>query len=220
MIKVGAYPTKTIQLTLSWSGCWEALTQYEGKGLAGNVVIDWRGWKLNGTVDPLHTGLFAGEPATIVVGGFAWTQPREWRPFQDDRGLTASGVAKTIASQLGQTIEVTTDRALGKYFVPRRESGGQILTRLFGKNWHVGTDGTTRAQVRETPAIGKSVRVLDGDFRDGRFPLYADRPDQAPLGAILPRDTRLTTQRRITKLIVTATGDKERITCYTEGIGG
>lgn len=216
MIKIGAYPTKTISLTLSWSGCWEALVQWEGKGLSGPVTIDWRGWKLQGDVDSTRTGLFAGEPATIIVGGLAWCTRREWRPFQDDRGLTASYVAKTIAGQLEQTIEVSQDRPLGKYFVPRRESGGAIMTRLFGKSWHVGVDGIARAQVRGTPTIGKSVRVLNGDYRDGRFPVYADRPDQVPVGCILPIDSRLKTKRRATKVIVSATGDKERIVCYTE----
>jgi hypothetical protein len=218
VIKVGAYPTKTIQLTLSWSGCWEVLVTFEGKKVSGAVVIDWRGWKLSGFVDPKRTDLFAGEPASIIVGGYAWTERREWRPFQDDRGLTARGIALSIASQIGQTIEVSQDRQIGKYFMPRRESGGQILTRLYGKDWHVGIDGTARAQVRGTPIVGKSVAVLQYDPRDGRVEAYADRPDQLPLGAILPRDPRLTTQRRITKLIVSVTGTKERNVCYTEAV--
>jgi hypothetical protein len=216
MIKVGAYPTKSIQLTLSWSGCWEALVTFEGKGLSGPVVIDWRGWKLTGAVDVPRTGLFAGEPATIIIGGLGWCTRREWRPYQSDRGLTAREVALSVAEQVGQTIEVSQDRTLGKYFVPRRESGGQILSRLFGKHWHVGVDGTTRAQVRGTPTIRKSVAVLNYDPRDGRAEVYADRPDQTPLGAILPKDARLTANRRITKVIVTASGNKERIVCYTE----
>lgn len=216
MIKIGAYPAKNAQLTLSWSGCWELLTQYEGKGLSGAVAIYWRGWQLRGNIDPRRTGLFAGEPATIIVGGLAWCERREWRPFQSDRGLTSSEIAIELARQVGQTIEVSLDRPLGKYFVPRRESGGQLLTRLFGKAWHVGTDGITRAQVRGTPAVGKSVTVLKYDPRDGRAAVYADRPDAVPIGAILPRDSRLTTNRRVTKLVVTVTGTQERIVCYTE----
>ncbi len=216
MIAVGTNPTKSIRLTLSWSGCWEALATFEGKKVSGAVIIDWRGWKLSGFVDPKRTDLFAGEPAAVIVGGYPWTERREWRPFQSDRGLTASEVALSVADQVGQTIEVSQDRQLGKYFVPRRESGGQILTRLFGKDWHVGIDGIARAQVRGTPTVGKSVAVLQYDPRDGRAELYADRPDQAPIGAILPRDTRLATQRRITKLVVSVTGTKERIVCYTE----
>ena len=218
MIRVGAYPTKSIQLTITWHGCWEALITFEGKRLSGNVAIDWRGWKLMGTVDPTRNDLFASEPASVVVGGLAWCTRRDWRPWKSDRveGVTAKEVARSIAEQLGQTIEVSLDRQLGKSFVPRHESGGQILTRLFGKNWHVGTDSIARAQVRGTPLVGKSVRVLDYDPRDGRCTVYADRPDQVPLGAILPKDSRIATNRRVTKLVVTATGDKERIVCYTE----
>lgn len=217
MIKLGAYPTKSIQLVLSWSGCWEALAAYEGKGLIGAVTIDWRGWRLQGHVDPDRAGLFAGEPAVVIVGGLPWCTRREWRPFQSDRaeGVTAREVALSIASQIGQTIEVSLDRSLGKHFVPRRESGGAILSRLFGKNWHIGTDGIARAQARGTPTMGRSVALLDYDPRDGRATLYADRPDQAPLGAVLPRDARLTVQRRITKLLVTVAGNKERIVAYT-----
>ncbi len=216
MIKIGAYPSKSIQLTLSWSGCWEALAAFEGKGLSGPVIIDWRGWKLNGTIDTSRSGLFAGEPATIIIGGLAWCTRRDWRPFQSERGLTAREVAGSVASQLGQTIDVSVDRSLGKYFAPRHESGGQILTRLFGKTWHVGTDGNARAETRETPAIGKSVAVLNYEPRAGRAEVYADRPDQTPIGTILPKDSRLKTDRRITKMIVTASGNKERIVCYTE----
>jgi hypothetical protein len=216
VIKIGAYPSKSIQLTLSWSGCWEALATFEGKAVAGPIVIDWRGWQLHGDIDTSRTGLFAGEPATIVAGGLAWCTRRGWRPFQSDRGLTSREIALSIASQLGQTIEVSQDRPMGKHFVPRVESGGQILTRLFGKTWHVGTDGTTRVQARGTPAMGKSATVLNYDPRDGQAKVYADRPDQVPIGAILPKDSRLTANRRITKVIVTVTGSKERITCYTE----
>lgn len=218
MIRVGTYPAKSIQLTITWSGCWELLSTFEGKRATGNVVIDWRGWKLTGAVDPTRSDLFAGEPACVIVGGLAWCTRRDWRPWKSDRvdGVTAKEVARSVADQLGQTIEVSSDRQLGKSFVPRHESGGQILTRLFGKNWHVGTDGIARVQARGTPSVGKSVSVLDYDPRDGRCAVYADRPDQVPLGAILPKDSRLATNRRITKLVVTATGDKERIVCYTE----
>jgi hypothetical protein len=216
MIRIGQYPSKSVQLTLSWSGCWEALATYEGKGLSGPVIIDWRGWKLTGAVDTSRTGIFAGEPATIIVGGLAWCTPREWRPFRDDRGLTARNVALSVAEQLGQTIEVSQDRPLGRMFVPRRQSGGQILSRLYGWKWHIGTDGVARAQVRGTPTVGKSVAVLNYDPRDGRAEVYADRPDQTPLGALLPKDIRLKADRRITKTIVSATGNKERIVCYTE----
>ena len=216
MIKIGAYPAKNAQLTITWSGCWELLAQYEGKGLSGAVAIDWRGWQLRGDIDPARTGLFAGEPATIIVGGLVWCTRREWRPFQSDRGLTSREIALAVAEQLGQTIEVSFDRPLGKLFVPRRESGGQLLTRLFGRDWHVGTDGITRAQVRGTPTVGKGVTVLKYDPRDGRATVYADRPDAVPLGAILPKDSRLTTNRRVTKLVVTVTGTQERIVCYTE----
>lgn len=215
MIRIGVYPAKTIQLTLSWSGCWEALAQFEGKGLAGPVVIDWRGWQLRGDIDPTRSGLFAGEPASVIVGGLAWCARRNWRPFQSDRGLTAREVALSIASQLGQTIEVSLDRPLGKHFVARNESGGQLLTRLFGKAWYVGTDGITRIGPRATPTT-KGLTVLDYDPRDGRVTVYADRPDQVPLGAVLPKDARLKTDRRITKLVATANGTKERIVCYTE----
>jgi hypothetical protein len=216
MIKVGAYPSKGIQLTISWSGCWEALASFDGKKVSGSVVIDWRGWKLTGFVDPLRADIFAGEPACVIVGGYPWTERREWRPFQSDRGLTATEVATEIAKQLGQSIEVLQDRQLGKYFVPRYESGGSILTRLFGKEWHIATNGIARTQERGTPSIGKSVSVLNYDPRDGRAEVFADRPDQLPLGAILPKDTRLKVSRRITKLIASATGNKERIVCYTE----
>jgi len=218
MIRIGAYPAKTVQLTLTWSGCWELLAAFEGKLLSGNVAIDWRGWKLTGTVDPTRSDLFASEPASVIVGGLSWCKARDWRPWKSDRveGITAKEVARSIADQLGQTIEVNLDRQLGKAFVPRRESGGQILARLFGKNWHVGTDGIARVQTRGTPLVGKSVSVLEYEPRDGRCTIYADRPDQVPLGAIVPKDPRLASSRRITKLVVTATGDKERIVCYTE----
>ena len=154
----------------------------------------------------------------VVVGGLAWCTRRDWRPWKSDRveGVTAKEVAREIAKQLGQTIEVSIDRQLGKSFVPRHESGGQILSRLFGKNWHVGTDGITRAQVRPVATVGKSVSVLEYEPRDGRCTVYADRPDQVLLGAILPKDSRLATSRRITKLVATAMGNKERIVCYTE----
>lgn len=217
MIKVGAYPCKSIQLTITWTGCWEVLAAFEGKSVVGPIVIDWRGWKLNGDVDASRTGLFAGEPATIIVGGLAWCARRTWRPFQSDRGLTAREVALSIASQLGQTIEVSLDRPLGKHFVARNESGGQLLTRLFGKAWYVGTDGITRVGPRPTPTP-KGITVLDYDPRDGRATVYADRPDQVPLGAILPKDSRLATNRRTTKVVATANGTKERIVCYTEAV--
>lgn len=216
MIRVNAYPCKTASLTIPWSGCWELVAQWEGKNYAGEVVVDWRGWKLKGHVDPSRQGLFTSEPSAVIVGGLPWCTRRTWRPFQSDRGITAREVALSIASQLGQTIEVAQDRPLGKLFVPRNESGGQLLTRLFGKAWHVGTDGIARAQTRAVATVGKSVAVLEYDPRDGQAKVYADRPDQVPIGAILPKDSRLATSRRVVQINVNATGTKERIVCYTE----
>lgn len=216
MISIAERPSNTAQLALTWAGCWEVTTAFEDKGLTGTVVIDWRGWKLTGQIDASRSGLFAGQPAAIIVGGLAWCPRRTWRPFNDDRGVSAQYVAKTIAAQLEQPIEVSLDRNLGRLFMPRNESGGAILTRLYGKDWHVGTDGVTRVQKRPTPAIGKSVSVLKYEPRDGVATVYADRPDQVPLGAILPKDARLKTDRRITKVVVSVNGSKERIMCYTE----
>jgi hypothetical protein len=219
MIKAGGYPCKSAELTLPWAGCLEVRVSIEGKTISGSVVIDWRGWQLTGSVDPERSGPFAGEPVSVIVGGLAWCAPIAPRSFTSDRGLTAREIAATIASSIGQTIEIdsTADRPLGKYFATRGESGGAILSRLFGrKAWHVDTDGVTHVGARSTPAIGKSVAVLNYDARDGRVEVYADRPDQVPIGAILPKDVRLTTNRRITKLHAHASGNKERLVVYTE----
>lgn len=221
MIKLGPYPTKAITLSLPWTGCWEALVAYEGKAIAGPVVIDWRGWQLSGEVDPQFAGLFAGEPAVRVVGGFAWCTRRDWRPFQSERpeGLTAREVALSLAEQLGQRLEVQLDRRLGRHFVPRRESGGALLTRLFGKHWHVEPDGSARAEVRPVPPLGAGVTVRNYDPRDGQATVYAERPDRVPVGATLPLDARLRVPRRVTKLVATAKGNQERLTCYTADAG-
>lgn len=216
MITIGGLPCQSITLTLPWSGCWEASVQWEGKGLSGAMTIDWRGWKLTGSFDPARTGVFAGNPEGVIVGGYAWTIARDWRPMTDDRGLTSRSIAIAVAEQLGQTIDVSLDRTIGKHFIPRHESGGQILTRLYGKDWYVDTSGVAKVRRREIQAAGNTVRVLEGANQDRRYPIYADRPDQVPVGCVLPLDARLKTKRRVTQVYAHAAGDKERVVCYTE----
>jgi len=221
VITVGGYQVKTITLHLPWAGCWSARVEYEAKVLSGVVLIDWRGWQLTGTVDPSRTGAFAGEPVTTIVGGLAWLNPLPSKAYTSDRGLTAREIASTLASSLSQPLAVdgAADRTLGKYFSTRNESGGATLSRLFGRrSWYVDTTQTTRAGPRPTPAIGKSVSVLQYDAREGRAELYAARPDEAPVGALLPKDSRLSASLQITALWATVTSDKERLVAHVEPV--
>jgi hypothetical protein len=221
VITVGGYQVKTITLHLPWAGCWSARIEYEAKVLSGIVAIDWRGWQLIGTVDPTRTGAFAGEPVATIVGGYPWLNPLPSKAYTSDRGLTARELASTLASSLAQPLVVdgVADRPLGRYFATRNESGGATLSRLFGRrSWYVDTTQTTRVGPRQTPAIGKSVSVLQYDAREGRAELYADRPDDAPVGALLPKDAHLSASLRITSLWATVTSDKERLVAYVEPV--
>lgn len=218
MISVGGKPTKSISLTITWSGCWTAFASFDGASVSGTVVIDWRGWLLTGKVDEMRSGVFAGEPSARIVGGLGWLTTLEPKSYHDDRGLTARELATVIAGSVGETIQVdaAADRNIGNYFAVRRESAGEVLTRFFGRAWYVDTGSMAHAGVRPGASVGRSVAVLNYDHANRSAQIYAERPDEVPLGALLPKDSRLTLDRRVTALHVIAKGDKERIVAYTE----
>jgi hypothetical protein len=222
MIRVGTREAKTIELRLPWRGSWEAFASVEGAAPSGEVVIDWRGWRLlGGEVDPTRSGTFAGEGMVTVTGGLRWQTPLAPRLYTNDLGVLASTVALDLAAtaRLPLAVSAGADRNLGAYWPRRRETAGEALSRVLGLPWYVDLDGTTYARARVTPALGKSVAVLNYDPRDGVAELYADRPDQVPLAAVLPADgRRLLVARRVVELRITAAGNKERILAYTEPV--
>lgn len=222
MIRIGTREAKAIELRRPWRGSWEAYASIEGAALSGEVVIDWRGWRLlGGEVDPSRSGTFAGEGTVTIVGGFRWQTALAPRLYTNDLGVLASTVALDLAAtaRLPLAVSAGADRNLGAYWPRRRETAGEALSRALAMPWYVDPDGVTRAGARVTPALGRSVAVLNYDLRDGVAELYADRPDQVPIAAVLPADgRRLLVARRIVELRITAQGNKERIMAYTEPV--
>lgn len=209
MISVANRQCKSVELHVAWQGCWELRVTYTGKPLSGRLIVDWRGWSIQGgEIDPSRSGQIGGAQVAMLVGGRSWSLSHSPRTLVDDRGIFASTVAKTLADSLGQTIVVANDRNLGRYWMRRRETGGQVLTRLF-EQWHVGTDGSTRTGTR-TNFVAKGVTVLNYDARERRAELHADRPDRCLPGAKIP-ETERHIALLVTDLFVTVDGEKERI---------
>lgn len=223
MIRVGSREAKAIELRIPWRGSWEAYASIEGAAPAGEVVIDWRGWRiLGGQVDPTRSGTFAGEGVVTVTGGLRWQTQLAPCLYTNDLGILASTVALDLAAtaNLPLVVSAGADRNLGAYWPRRRETAGEALSRVLALPWYVDPlDGVAYARVRPTPALGRSVAVLNYDPRDSVAELYADRPDQVPIAAVLSADgRRLLVARRIVEVRVTASGDKERILAYTEPV--
>lgn len=216
MITANGNPVRAIELRIPWLGCFEARVEHVGKPIAGNVQINWRGWKFFGTVDDTRAGEFASSPGAVIVGGLAWRTVLEPRTYVDDRGLLRSTIALDLAASVGLPVEVSNDASVGRYWARRKASAGQSLSRVLGP-WRVDLDGVTRNNARPTPALGASTFVLEYDPRDTHVKLFADRPDQCLVGAVLPASSRLPSARRIIELFATATGQKETISAFTMG---
>jgi hypothetical protein len=216
-ITANGYPVRNIDLRIPWNGCFEARLQHVGKPLVGNVEVNWRGWKFTGAVDETRSGEFVSSPGAVIVGGLAWRTILDPKTYVDDRGLLRSTVALDLAASVGLSVAVSNDGSLGRYWARRHSSAGQSLSRVLGP-WRFDLDGITRNGTRSTPAIGSSVFVLEYDPRNTLAKIFADRPDQCPIGAILPANTRLPSPRKIIELYATATGEKEAISALTMGV--
>ena len=216
-ITANGNPVRNIELRIPWNGCFETRVQHVGKPLIGNVEIDWRGWKFTGTVDPTRSGEFVSSPGAVIVGGLAWRTMLEPKTYVDDRSILRSTVALDLASAVGLPIEASGDASLGRYWARRRASAGQSLSRVLSA-WRFDLDGITRNNARPTPALGPSVFVKKYDPRDTSVEIFADRPDQCLVGAILPTSTRLPSPRRIVELFAASNGTKETISALTIGV--
>lgn len=216
-ITANSNPVRNIVLRLPWHGCYEARVQHVGKPLTGSVEINWRGWKFSGVVDETRAGEFVSSPGAVIVGGLAWRTMLEPRTYVDDRGLLRSTIALDLAASVGLPVEVSNDSAFGRYWSRRKASAGQSLSRVLGP-WRFDLDNVTRNSTRPVPKLGTSVVVLEYEPRDGCAKLFADRPDQCLVGAILPASTRLPSPRRVAEIFVTATGEKETISAFTIGV--
>lgn len=218
MITVGGVRATKIALRWPWSHCWEASAELAGPAPSGSVVIDWRGWRLlGGEVDPLRSATFQGQGRVVVVGGLRWSTMLAPREYSADNGVRAGTVARDAANAVGGlqiAVDDSVNRVLGKYWPRRRETGGSVLTRLFGRSWRVDLDGVTRAGARQA-AVGRAVEVLTYEAHDRVVTLAAERPDAAPLGAVL-RSPRLPTPRRVTEVHARADGASERLWAYTQ----
>jgi len=207
----------SIELRIPWRGCWEARATLQGAAPSGQVVIDWRGWKLlGGEVDPLRSGMFAGVGTVVVVGGYRWGTLLQPRYYSSDLGIRAITVTRHLADAAGLPLEVpsSSDRDLGRFWMRRHESAGSALTRVLG-SWRVDLDGVTRAGNRPSAQLGAGVDVIDYDPRASEIKLFAERPDRVPLGAVVT-SPRLPGPRRVVELEVWAGGDSERIEAHTE----
>lgn len=161
-------PVARARVSAPWTGAWFATVMPHDVAdvPSGAVQLKLGTLTLNGTVDPLRTGIFAGEASVAIrAGAGAWSKGVAPKPNHNDGSLKRSTLAQDVASTVGEKLVVSSSAdgpLVGVDFPREAAPASRILEQLFpGAVWYVGADGMTRVGDRTTRDVSASVQVLE-----------------------------------------------------------
>lgn len=174
---------------IGWVGMWVLDLEFDSSQpeMQGQKTASIGPTELIGTIDPEHTDNFAEKGRVRLIGGKrGWRELVKARHFHNDAGVKASTVAKATAAEVGETVEVSTDRVLGVDYVRSAGPAARTLDVLYPDGWRVSLDGVTRTGTRPGFVADESTySLLDYDPRARVATLGVDDARAVMPGAFL-----------------------------------
>lgn len=105
---------------------------------------------------------FTGLRRCRLVGGFGgWRKEVSPRQYVLDSGLNLSLVLGDAANEVGEKVNVPTDRVIGPGYVREKGPASRCLRQLAGANWYIDPAGVTQIAAWPTTKIGSQFDVIE-----------------------------------------------------------
>jgi hypothetical protein len=122
---------------------------------------------------------FAGTRSARVLGGFGgWRRKLKPRGYSHQAGVKLSTVLTDAARELGEQINVVSDRVIGTAWARERNTGRNLLNLVAPRGWWIDPAGVTQVGPRTGGLITSPFTVNSWSGGRGRFEIsteaYAD----------------------------------------------
>lgn len=158
---LNGHPLQQGTLSIPFYGAWVADVNVAsgGENLSGRVTLVLAGLTLKGYI--FRGGDFTGSTIYRVCGGSGWQIEVTPYPYISRFGLKLSIILKDVASKIGETVNVQTDRTIGTFYLRQRAPASRVLQQLSPHYW-IDPAGVTQVGERSSPTITSSFSVLPG----------------------------------------------------------
>jgi len=196
----------TGRVTLPPRGIWTAqISLAESEAIPSDVNVMVGDLSLSGTA--FRAASFAGARSVLIVGGKAgWRKPVSARGYTHEAGVKLSSVLGDVASDVGETIVLESDVAIGPSFTRRRDIAERVLRRLTGGDWWIAPDGRTRVGPRDSSRILSPFTIEKYSGAEGRFHIATENYADWQPGRTFTAPT-VTTPQTISSVSITADND-------------
>ncbi len=167
-------------------GCWHAnIVLASEKTLSGKVTLKFGDAAYKGAV--VSGGVYLGRSHYKIVGGAGgWGKQVSAKSYANDAGVKASLVLGDLASEVGETLVVSADKAVGVAFVRHAGRASQALQEIFPSGWYVDETGTTRTGARASSTLRRKVTQGETDKATGTVQILSDEIADLVPGLVLP----------------------------------
>lgn len=111
---------------------------------------------------------FAGSiRCRVVAGAGGWREVIPSRQYVLESGVQMSLVLNDAAREVGETVNIPTDRTIGSGWVRKEGKASDTLRLLAGSDWYIDDEGVTQLAAWPTAAISSQFDVIDQDGATG-----------------------------------------------------
>ena len=169
---------KSCSVVIPMKGLWTADVQTDSPiDPTGLVTFALAGMTLLGSV--VRSGEFLGSTSLRLVGGYGgWMKPLKPLFYRVSAGVRLGTVIYDAAKEVGEKVNILSDRPLGSCFTRQAGPAARLLSLLGDQWWVDPSTGITQIGSRQSPSIKSAFDVLaDGtDLGLGKIVIATDVP--------------------------------------------
>jgi hypothetical protein len=212
-ITINGAAVTVASITISMFGAWSAdVTLPAGSTISSPATIVAGDLSIVGTV--VRQGAYSNSTLARVVGGAAgWRKVLPVRGYSHAAGVLLSSVVGDAASEVGETVTISTDRSLGGHYA--REGGQKaerILHLLVDGQWWIDNTGRTRLDARDASPIVMPFTVVSWMPSKGVFEIATESLSSWTPGRTFTASTVAGTQTISSVTIAASNEGKLRLT--------
>lgn len=126
----------------------------------------------------------------LIAGFGGWKMPLKDKGYVSTGGVRLATVLGDAAKEVGEQIQIATDRSLGQIYSRERNTPASThLNYLLYHNWRIDPDGVTRDGQRPTSKVLSSFTIQDFDGAKRSATIATENPEDITPGRTLTNVT-------------------------------
>lgn len=158
---LSALPVVSGSITIPVYGLWSGDVSLAGdQPISTNTTLVLGNLSLACNV--YRQAVFSGSRACRIVGGFGgWRQTVVAKQYALSSGVKLSTVLGDVALEVGERVNVPSDRIVGTGWVRERSPASRTLRLLAGENWYCDPNGVVQIAAWPSTAVPTDFSVIN-----------------------------------------------------------